>query len=1405
MNEKIRIAAFLLGLILMIQSVSLVGSAASVPITYELYDYFLDLENARLNGQTLDSDSPWSVQIKALEGEWTQTFDTAVRNDSYTYVYSSQKAWGMYPGFSFNTVRGNGDRLYLNQITPTNSAGDAEWKINTAYTFCAPEDGCYSLGVASQDDVYAFGDCNFFHQWDNGKAIDFGLRITVNDITIWPVSEGEIRDGFRVFGTDTALEKSIEVPQLDTVLLNCGDNLRYEFISFTPISDSPWTQRICGTPSVTYRGSIKSVDAVSVSWDYKRFTQENTNEPTSLAQTLSGADSYISNDDGLFGNGKNLSFTVISENGLGDGLRIKYGSFQVVLSDTSSSFLCDGCCGIPFSCPVSSTGKYDISICLKPLICSDVTVGTEIYLSVNKNEYSADFPKTVSDDDKLFISGGTVESPLIITGAAITSSDSSVRIDRMNNVIFLKQPMTGKYFTKLMGDSNINATGVLNTGSTVSKENSFEVFNIAVRYDVTGDGKSDIRDLIRAKKACAGVTELSAAQIYALTNAEDYTVSAQSLCSLQNYLLGQTSTSVLRDNLVYTMAKGNYLSQNLISEWNILGGDVTVQNIVGHNKQNQSVYRMSSEESVESGIYTVIDRPTVGTYCLSGYSKAENVTRTVGTEYYSYSIVASVGFADGTSKDYSTTFSYGTYDWEYRETNFTITKAPVNMTVYVFLRSPAQGIAYFDDVSLVKGNADTYTFYDRPILKEALDNASSSSKTFSTDDGLSISVGDSSISSVSVNNKDLTSSGASGFLLRDVASNTHSGVYALDGDISSSGKYSGNQSELGLSVEASFTEKENCISVSGVVRDVTHNANGRAVELSFALPIKGKGKTWSSAIDEQMLISTGDNRCVYHSYAPGNMEIVDWDSEKHSYSPVSALYNDQYGISISVGMDFPSYWILEYNAGTENYVVTYQLGITEESPDSARFAFDIYLLNNPSWGYRSALEKYKDIHPYYYTVREKNHGLWNAWIDLTGVSNISDFNIRFKENDGDARKTGMQEVLRGIKGYYYIEPGDWWVSDIRSNDREELLAHFSELAKGDTSQLSTRQAIASLFCTGTDINGNLNANPVSVGWCTNGTQVHVNSNPALPGRYNFYNLFYNESLKKVLFNRNYMTGTAVFDGIYLDELNGWWLGNANFNKEHFRYTTVPLTYSPDYKSPMLHRASTTWEFVSEISNSLHSDGKTVMANKAVEKNVFYMPLVDVIGTEQTAMSGSEYSPQSLSTLAVWRSMAYTKPFCILLSNDYDLFDHETMEKYICRCMTYGIFPSPHDNYNHNGQYFNDAAYYERDRDLFVKYMPSLKTISESGWEPVTAVTTNAALTVERFGTVSNIGSTYLVIYNEGKTDITSALQLDLAELGLTDGYTVTDMINGGSETMTGSTVSVSVSAERVTVLKLNLS
>ncbi|MGN0493628.1 MAG: hypothetical protein ACI4F7_08280 [Acutalibacteraceae bacterium] len=118
-----------------------------------------------------------------------------------------------------------------------------------------------------------------------------------------------------------------------------------------------------------------------------------------------------------------------------------------------------------------------------------------------------------------------------------------------------------------------------------------------------------------------------------------------------------------------------------------------------------------------------------------------------------------------------------------------------------------------------------------------------------------------------------------------------------------------------------------------------------------------------------------------------------------------------------------------------------------------------------------------------------------------------------------------------------------------------------------------------------------------------------------------------------------MTGTAVFDGIYLDELNGWWLGNANFNKEHFSYTTVPLTYSPDYKSPMLHRASTTWEFVSQLSNSLHSDGKTVMANKAVEKNVFYMPLVDVIGTEQTAMSGSEYSPQSLSMLAVWRSMA----------------------------------------------------------------------------------------------------------------------------------------------------------------------
>ena len=42
---------------------------------------------------------------------------------------------------------------------------------------------------------------------------------------------------------------------------------------------------------------------------------------------------------------------------------------------------------------------------------------------------------------------------------------------------------------------------------------------------------------------------------------------------------------------------------------------------------------------------------------------------------------------------------------------------------------------------------------------------------------------------------------------------------------------------------------------------------------------------------------------------------------------------------------------------------------------------------------------------------------------------------------------------------------------------------------------------------------------------------------------------------------------SQLDGEYLDSLEGYVTADLNFRREHFRYTTVPLTFASETKQP----------------------------------------------------------------------------------------------------------------------------------------------------------------------------------------------------------------------------------------------
>jgi hypothetical protein len=89
-----------------------------------------------------------------------------------------------------------------------------------------------------------------------------------------------------------------------------------------------------------------------------------------------------------------------------------------------------------------------------------------------------------------------------------------------------------------------------------------------------------------------------------------------------------------------------------------------------------------------------------------------------------------------------------------------------------------------------------------------------------------------------------------------------------------------------------------------------------------------------------------------------------------------------------------------------------------------------------------------------------------------------------------------------------------------------------------------------------------------------------------------------------------------------------------------------------------------------------------------------------------------------------------------------------------RCLAYGMFPGFFSANASDKQYFSQPALYNRDRDLFRKYVPLCRRVAEAGWRPITgALSSDPQVHLERFG------DKYLTLLNDGPTARTVTVTL----------------------------------------------
>lgn len=802
------------------------------------------------------------------------------------------------------------------------------------------------------------------------------------------------------------------------------------------------------------------------------------------------------------------------------------------------------------------------------------------------------------------------------------------------------------------------------------------------------------------------------------------------------------------------------ISGNQVDNWNIYGKGYSLAPNEGRNGSNAIVLENLSDNE-QSGLYTAIGlyQSAPRAVAVSGWSKAEDVSGNVDSGNGLY---MDIRFTDGTYQYARTvSFSVGTHDWQNRTVYVNTVKPISEIYLYGYLTGHT-GKVWFDDFSVkeVMEGAELHGMAVTPLTEQPQNTYT----TLETADGLSLSLGQNGVSSLKEDGLELKAEGVpSGFLVSDQAANSH--VYAFEQTVNDNPQnFSGTVEDLGLKIDADFTAEPDGIRVSGRLSDT--RSEDRAVTLSYALPIDASGWQWGDYIRQSREIGSSQT-----AYSYTNSETPDFETGPMSLYPTSAIYNASTDQALSIGVDHgkPTHYKLEYNRGTKQLMVTFEFGLASDTanfPSSADFSFVIYRFD-ADWGFRSAFDKYMRMFPEAYKVRLPDQGIWMPFAPISKIPNWQDFGFKFKEGHDDLEETKFS-TRNNIKVFNYTELGTWW------QKIDQTLPQTIETAISERDKAASEGFLPALMAQASamkDADGNPILKMVQAPW-TKGARWFVNANPDLPGNPNAYSLYYSDDLLSARYS-----GEASPDGEYLDTLDGWPY-TLNYERNHFQYATAPLAFSMLTKKPAVHRAFSVWEAAKRISDRMHGMGKFMMANGTPYAYTMYMPMLDVMGNErQWLAADGSYLPDPDDVLSRYRTLAGQKPYLMLQNSDFNIFTNAYMEKYMQRTLFYGIYPSAFSSNAGDENNYWKNGFYDRDRNLFKKYIPIIKQVAEAGWQPKTyATSSNGVVYVERYGEGNSV---YLTVMNDKTNTSNSAtITLDPARIGLKGQLAAVELISG---------------------------
>lgn len=787
---------------------------------------------------------------------------------------------------------------------------------------------------------------------------------------------------------------------------------------------------------------------------------------------------------------------------------------------------------------------------------------------------------------------------------------------------------------------------------------------------------------------------------------------------------------------------------------------------------------------------------------VTGWSKADKVG---GVRDNDYALYVDLTYTDGTTLWGSVqSFRVGTHDWERRHLLIVPTKPIATMLVYALFRKHS-GTAWFDDFTVHQldgpGIFDSQSLL--PLPKR--ESGGSVARHVSTADGLTLGFnGQSDIVTVKAGAQEITSSGQGGFYLRDVGADGP--VQLLRGSPAS---YKNNGMifrtalpDSNVKFFAQIVPEGDSLAIDGELTDTS--MKDRAFTVYLALPVGTESWLWGDDIRRSHPVVAGQefsNLTHTNVGATGGLSLY----------PFGAVSQGKAGVALANRMDWPAVTRIFYNGTTHQLVMAWDMALTTKTvawpARNARFRGILYRLppDTAAWGFRSAAERFYRLNAPNFDRLAKADGIWMPFTDPSTIKNVSDFGVAYHEGDNSLKSDDAANIL----SFRYTEPMTWWMPMPPSTPRtyEAAMAMVRNFATDPNAKPADRDMARAVLNSGSqDEAGRFNLEFRNEPWA-NGAVFIMNTNPELaataaqPTR---AYLNYNIDMAMKMYGAEAKRTKGEQDGEYLDSLEGW-SDIQDYRPSNLAASPYPLPFDTDSRHPVLPQWYSTHTFARFLRDDLHNRGKLLMANSVPIRFSTFAPLFDVMGIEVNWIGpNGEWQPEGDNILSMRRTLSATKPYLLLMNTDFDKFSSALVEKYFQRSLFYAIFPSMFSANAATHPYWENPALYERDRPLFRKYIPIIRSLSAAGWEPITqAQSSNRGVYLERYG------KRLFTLLNDTRQPADTTVTIDLAALGLPSAAvkSVVDRVKEAPVTITANaggtlTLTVHLNADEAAALEL---